>query len=168
MKRNGGSSGNSHDASTGSGGWNSRIGRGGFSRSPCRCPLPHLAALGTLFRIAGEEGPSALIWVDEGSATGALIEARSGMWLSRASMRDTAARPRRLPSRSSSAETLFAPSPAQTVALPPPLSLPRLRGRVRVGAGQADLLGTQPLDRKGGEDHVLDAEPGVDRSRSAP
>ena len=30
-------------------------------------------------------------------------------------------------------------------------------------SGQADLLGTQPLDRKGGEDHVLDAEPGVDR-----
>src|SRR6202011_4108270 len=29
-------------------------------------------------------------------------------------------------------------------------------------AGEADLLGRQRLDRKGGEDHVLDAEAGID------
>ena len=34
--------------------------------------------------------------------------------------------------------------------------------------GSADLLGRQRLDRKGGEDHVFDAEAGIDvSSRSA-
>ena len=31
------------------------------------------------------------------------------------------------------------------------------------GTGKADLLGRQRLDRKGGEDHVFDAETGIDR-----
>src|SRR5580704_9564038 len=48
----------------------------------------------------------------------------------------------------------------------PSHSLPRKRGRVRVGAGglagKPDLLRRQGFDRVGGKDHVFDAEAGID------
>src|SRR5437879_1094068 len=53
----------------------------------------------------------------------------------------------------------------------PSHSLPRKRGRVRVGggvAGKADLLGRQRLDRKGGEDHVFDAKARIDGVEQLP
>src|SRR5229473_616439 len=93
VKRNGGSSGKSQNASTGSGGSNSRIGRGGL---PPPLTHPALWAGSPLSRTAGEGGERSE--AGEGEPTATLTEARSGMWLSRGSSRDTAASPSRLPS----------------------------------------------------------------------
>src|SRR5207249_11096152 len=116
-KRNARSSGNSQAASTGSGGSNSRIGRGGFRGERRPSPRPPPPATGgrggekvPLSRTAGE-GPERSEG-GEGNSAGTRIEALSGIWLSWASSRDSAASPSRLPSRSRSG------------AMPPPVLAP--------------------------------------------
>ncbi len=132
VKRNGGSSGSSQNASTGSGGSNSRIGRGGLPSSPRK-------------RDAGIRARSRSPWAPARGGDG-----------------------NRHPDRGPLRDVAFARfEPGERVE-PEPVAEPveeRRDVRRRPGAGRAgktDLLGRQWLDRKGGEDHVFDAEAGID------
>ena len=100
VKRKGGSSGSSQDASTGSGGANSRTGRGGLPETQAAVR----AGAGTGLEATSLTLPSPPLAGRVGNE--AWTEARSGMWLSRGSSRQSAASPSLLPSRSRSGAVL--------------------------------------------------------------